>query len=224
VYVLNDGSTDNTVQIAKDAGFDVTQFPSQSSVSNRDGINQMARHVSSVIESLLQKYECALFNDVDDFVVPTNGGSLKEFMDSFALGSKNFYTFEHLAIVQDTNTECKLILNDPWLTQRKNAVNVPKFNNPLLWKIKPSWSRGFHYAYGCKPDPDGEAYSIDTHMIDFDLCNERHINRGKINNVNYNTNEEIKKYMDTQLHNRYAYGSQMTLLKKVPEEIKLLIP
>lgn len=222
VYVLDDNSVDGTPDIARALGFNVTPLPRENAMCERG--SKTATYISRFIRQLLKDgYRCALYEEADDFTVAVNGRPLRDFFVEFVASGKKFYTLKHVAIVQDIATEPALDRTKPWLVQRSHAINVPKFNNPAIWSVSPEWSRGFHYAFGEKPEPDGGLLSIDTHTIDFDMCNERHHKRIEVANtvVDHTVDDALKVQFAERLAGRLHQRVTRVI---IPECIKLLIP
>ena len=229
VYVNDDGSTDATVELAVAAGCHVTAIPQNRSMSShrdKQGITAIASNTTNVINELLQQYECALFMEVDDLMVCADGSPLKGFLESFVANKEPFYTSRCVSVTHVVGDEPALDVNVPWLRQRSNFLHIPKFDNPLLWKVAPDWSNGFHKAYGKKPKSDGMLIAFDTHHIDFDMCNARHTSR-----VAHNVSENVSRLVDGPLRDffrrkcREGHGLyERPSFIEVPECVKDLIP
>lgn len=229
VYVNDDSSSDGTIKLATQAGFNVTTVPlncSMSSIADKRGITALVSNTTNVISDLLQRYECALFTEADDFIVCADGSPLRGFLESFVANKDPFYTTKCISITHLVDDEPALDVNVPWLRQRSNAIHIPKFDNPLLWKVAPDWSNGFHKAFGKKPVSDGRLIAFDTHHIDFDMCNARHASRIERNvstNVSRLVEGPLRDFMKKKCKEGRGLYERPSFIE-VPECVKDLIP
>lgn len=246
IYISDDSSTDTTVSILETAGvvIDTVSASLNASLSGSSHHQHLVDHNKDKVSELLQTYETVLFVEGDEFVVPVSG-TLKEFLDGWALGAQNcqrckieklensdaqhkcFFhrvqTFTNLEIIQDVDNEPDLILTQPIMAQRAHALNVPKFDNPQLWGVRPSWSSGYHGINGHKIPSDRTLWLVHLHHVDFKLCNERHKSRKKIvDNVFFAVEEddELMTYFRTKLNTPTMFYNG-PIVMEIPPEVKI---
>lgn len=200
IYVNDDGSTDNTVKIAREAGLNVRAIPEEFSMKR--GFNLFTMFAKQRINELLEHYDCALLAEADDFIVPRSG-TLKEFLESFIISGKRFYVSRCVSMVHNISLEPPLVLDKPWLQQRSSAIHIPKFDNPQLWSVNPAWGTDFHDIAGRKvtTNVDHDLLLIDTHTIDFNLCNDRHKLRGNTGTIITSpSDDELREFFNVKFN------------------------
>ena len=173
IYVDDDQSIDETRAILNAAGVN-TQAVNRKSVAPGD-FYSILRYVQCRMTELLEQYQCVLYAEADEFIIPANG-SLLGYMNEFVASGKPWQQTTNLEVVHDIETEPDLVLDQPWMMQRSRAINIPKFDNPQLWSVVPTWVLSFHYTEPNrqKGKGDGSLYQVHCHHIDFDTCLKRH--------------------------------------------------
>jgi len=185
LHVHSDGSLDATNDLCTQAGVSLTVVAPGAVEFGKNNV-----YIVNIIARLLEDYDCVLFGESPDDVIvpgPQHACDLGKYVDDFVQNSVDPYRFlTCYNVTHNTLTEPAF---DPargkLLAQRSTFIRCPQFDNSFLWKVVPTWGRGWHDLVGVNGgkrimgggDQQGDAkrlYNFHIHYADFDLCNARH--------------------------------------------------
>lgn len=207
LHVHSDGSQDETEQLCRDAGVSLTVVPPD---TVRHGQNNV--YIVEVIDKLLRDYECVLFAESPDDVIipgPEHDFDIRKYIDSFLSSQDQYRFFTCYNVTHRVGEEPAYDPNrGTLLSQRGTFIRAPQYDNSFLWKVRPTWGRGWHDLVGVNNgkrivgggDAQGEdrrLYNFHIHYADFDLCNARH----KVRHQMYSAEERLKGLYSFQVDN-----------------------
>lgn len=162
MFVIDNDSDDGSTE---DISCNIIPFHSEYSLDYQVLVDK----VNEVSKGLLEKYECIVYTDVDEFLVPKGGKNLKSYLEWFVNSGEEYITAYGYDIYHVFEDEGPINLDKPILQQR-NSMLVG-FDKTLITKKFLNWQIGFHV---CNYDQNfGEIYIVHLHYFDFDLHNNR---------------------------------------------------
>jgi hypothetical protein len=208
LHVHSDGSLDGTEKLCRDAGVNLTVIP--------PGIVQHGKnnlYIVEVITKLLESYDCVLFAESPDDIIipgPMHSHNLNQYIDAF-MASPDVYRFlTCYNVTHRVNAEPDYDpANGLLLTQRNAFIRCPQYDNPFLWKSRPTWGRGWHDLIGVNDGKricgggdmqgdDKRLYNIHIHYADFRYCNARH----KVRQATYSAEERLNNLYSCQVDDK----------------------
>jgi len=167
IYILDHNSTDGST---KDLSVNVIQVNNTISFDHDWLVNQ----VQNFQQDLLQKYECVLFSEVDEFVYTVEQPLTKlieQFINDVDI---NYLTTNTYDLVQSVdNKEFSLNEQEDILSKRSYWIHNPNFGKTLLSKIPLNWSVGFHTLVDKVPCYKYDLFMLHLHKWDFKLMCKR---------------------------------------------------
>jgi len=185
----------------------------------------IAPHITARVTQLLGSYKCVMFAEVDDFYVadPAHHASLKEYVEKFLVSKDQFRAVNGHDVQHIIDTEPALDLTKrPFLMQRSTWIQSPGLSRVGLTKISVPWGKGFHSAWGRRPECDPTLYYIHLHHVDFDLCEQRHMHRASFNKqggCQVQVGDELRAHMRDKIANPRKYHLTPTLYE-IPERVR----
>lgn len=162
-------------------------------------------------ESLLSIYDYVIYTDCDEMLVPNprTGKTLKEFIEA---RKKPYFTPIGLNLVHITQTEPKLDISKPILSQRSHVRFVTPMIKTLISSVPIVWGAGFH-SCSLFPLITEDLYLF--HLKRFDIKND--FNRAQITRQierpeSEKTQGAHQRLSNGQLKNMYASFGKMNVI------------
>jgi len=218
-YIIDDGSTDGSLD-SIDPSMHVEKL---TGLGQNSGANSLAPIVGVRIATLLQSYKCVTFVEADDFLIADPiiyPHGMQQMYEKFLSTPQELnVTFEGWGLIQDLNSEPAIELDKLWLSQRKNWIRIPKWDNTLIFKSPPQFQRGYHYVDKMyRKVPSTGCVLIDTHYMDFDRCQARHQQRTRTytnqNAYHAETGDALREQFYARLNTptRFHHDSQALIV------------
>ena len=234
IYVIdndsNDGSTDN---------LKCNKIPLHLEYSL--DYDSIVNRVNSLHEELIEMYEYVIYTDVDEFIIPKDGRTLGNFLDSIKGSDKRFFTTNGYNVYHNIDDEDPIDLNKPILLQRKYMLKNQGYDKTLISKVPMGWSPGFHECRydnvyfededgnphrineTGKPNHEDGLYLLHLHYFDLDLHNKK--KKGyqnlSINPFQSHFAPHNKIFLEEELVNHFKSTlSESSGLIEIPEIIK----
>ena len=168
IHVLDHASTDGSIEeSAKHYDFQVIRIAKSFLWKYEDTNSIVKVHQALLVES----YDMVIFSDVDEFMVPTAHGNLREYIEAM---TESYTRCEGWDVVQDRKEEQALDLSKPILGQRMYMKRSTLYDKPLIASVPLDWSIGCHYLNSSGPKPtDASLKLFHLKLADYDVAYER---------------------------------------------------
>jgi hypothetical protein len=182
-YVIKDVALDLSIQRAVDehSGLNVIDI----SGGDFGDPGRIKPLVMSKQKMLLDSYECVLFSEADEYIVPDNC-SLKCYCQEFLDSNDSFRRSVGWGVVHQVDFEPVLDLSRDCLIleNRSSMWQMPRYDKTLLSKVPLTWSAGFHHVWeqgdrrmDIKRDPALKLFH--AWQVDVDVWWQRWLDRKK---------------------------------------------
>jgi hypothetical protein len=139
-------------------------------LGDQESETQQATFVTEAIRHLLGAgYDVVLCPDIDEFLIPSNGQSLKEFCETF---EENYAQAQGYQIVHQFNKEPPVNFSDP-LSERSVSFVSETYTKNIITKIPLVYGVGRHYSY--IPEMEDYEYRIKEINPNLDLVHLRFV-------------------------------------------------
>lgn len=141
LYVIDNGTVDTSVELAKARWPEAHFIPLASVACDWALITNVAKCFQRM---LLLAHRAVIFTDVDEFLVTDVGSDLSSFCKSFLASTEECVKAEGWGIVQQIDSERRIMPTDSMLADRSLAWRAPGYDKTLLSKVPLEWSKGSH--------------------------------------------------------------------------------
>ncbi len=173
LYVIDNGSTDASVELAKKCWPEVHFVPFASVACDWSLITNVAKCFQRV---LLRGYRAVVFADADEFLVTEASGNLSSFCKSFLESNEECVRAVGWGVVQQVDSERQIMAGDSMLVDRSRVWRAPGYDKTLLSKVPLDWSKGSHLVRNSVTSGAGlvllHARDIDFKVF-YDHCKHR---------------------------------------------------
>ncbi|HPI90091.1 MAG TPA: hypothetical protein PK859_12375 [Spirochaetota bacterium] len=122
--------------------------------------------------TLLQHYECVIFTDVDEILLPDP--NIYKGLDDYIFRLKNDYVkCKAYELIHFVDKEKAFDSTKSILQQRQYWYRFRFFDKSLVTKKPLIWTLGFHSVVNYKPRRDKNLYLIHLHKLDYSMCWQR---------------------------------------------------
>jgi len=135
---------------------------------------------------LLTQHKAVIFADTDEFLIPSDGSTLRDYCDRFIESDAPFIRGKGWNVVHDVDNEPAVEFVDGChiLAQRNQMWEMPKMDKTLLTKQPLSYSGGFHHVWESRSvgnrvpiEVSPELAICHLQMFDLDVYLQRHHRR-----------------------------------------------
>jgi hypothetical protein len=177
--------------------------------------------VRSFQRELLEKYECVIFAESDEFLYSLNK-DLNLIIDDFLKTNEPYITSIGYEVIQDIQNEKFLNDSEEIMINRNNWFRHTLYDKTLISKIPLNWEYGFHNITESK-NFKFNLYLAHLHRHDLKLMVKRHQERSMKWNLKDDKNHGFQHKIKEESEIFKYFQSIPSEIEKIPTEHKKLL-